>query len=129
MQCHQTAGAGGVNRHTGALEVEEPANPVRQNCIGDSGGFVLDSRLRIGIEYTQIVVVESADEHGRVRAQGISHGNTGILKGVEDILHDQPLLGIEGQQFILGDIEEGSIKIGRIFSEIMTSLYMKLDGV
>jgi hypothetical protein len=48
---------------------------------------------------------------------------------VEDILHDQPLLGIEGQQFILGDIEEGSIKIGRIFGEIMTTLYMKLDRV
>ena len=46
---------------------------------------------------------------------------------MEDILQDQPLLWIEGQQFILGDIEKGSIKIGRVFGEEMTTLYMKLD--
>lgn len=74
-------------------------------------------------------MIESANKHGRIRAQRISHGNPGILERVEDILHHQPLLRIDGQQFALGDIEERSIKIGRVFGEVMTSLYMKLDLV
>jgi len=74
-------------------------------------------------------VIESADEYGRVRAQGISQRNSGILKRMEDIFHDQPLLRIEGQEFILGDVEEGSIKIGWVFGEVMASLYVKLNLV
>lgn len=47
MQSHQTTGAGCINRHTRALEVKEPADPVRQNCIGSPGWLVFDSRLRV----------------------------------------------------------------------------------
>lgn len=127
MQGHQTAGAGCVNGHTRALEVKEPANSVRKDCIGHSGGLVLDGRLRVRIEYSQVVVIEPADKHRGVGSHRISHGNPGVLECMIHILHHQPLLWVERQELILGDVEEGPVEIGVILGEEMTSLYMELN--
>jgi hypothetical protein len=44
------------------------------------------------------------------------------------IFHDQPLLRIKSQEFILGDIEERSIEVGGVFREVVTSSDMKLGA-
>ena len=63
MQSHQAARTSRVNSHTGTLEVKEPANTVGQDCIGYACGLVFQSRFRIRVENSLVVVIESADEH------------------------------------------------------------------
>lgn len=74
-------------------------------------------------------MVESTDKHRGIGSNSVSHADSSVFKRMKHILHHQPLLRIKSQELILGDVEEGSIKVGGVFSEEMPSLYMKLDLV
>lgn len=74
-------------------------------------------------------MVESTDKHRGVGSKSVSHADSGVFKRMKHILHHQALLGIKSQELILGDVEEGPVEIGGVFSEEMPSLYMKLDPV
>lgn len=71
-------------------------------------------------------MVEAADKNGRIRSHGTLHGNASVFQSMINILQDQPLLRIQCQKFILGNVEERPVKESRIFSEEMPSLDMEL---
>jgi hypothetical protein len=71
-------------------------------------------------------MIEAADKNGRIGSQGTLHGNTSVFQGVIHILQDQPLLRIQGQKFILGNVEERRVEECRIFREEMPCLDVEL---
>jgi hypothetical protein len=55
-------------------------------------------------------MVEAADKNGGIGSQGTLHGNASVFQGVINILQDQSLLRIQGQEFILRDVEERPVE-------------------
>lgn len=76
-----------------------------------------------------VVVIEAADKHRSVGSHRISHGDSGVLESMIHIFHHQPLLWVECQELVLGDVEERPVEIGGILGEEMTSLDMELNDV
>lgn len=74
-------------------------------------------------------MIEPADINRSVRTYCIIHGDPGVLKRMIHIFQHQPLLRIERQKLVLGDVEERPIEIGGVFGEKMSSLYMELNNV
>lgn len=60
-------------------------------------------------------MVESTDKNRCVGANSTGQWNSCIFQGVVDIFQYQPLLRIQCQELILGDIEEGAIEVGGVF--------------
>lgn len=60
-------------------------------------------------------MVEPTDKHRRVGANSTGQWNACIFQGMINIFQYQPLLGVQCQELILGDVEEGPIEVGRVF--------------
>lgn len=60
-------------------------------------------------------MVESTDKDRCVGANSTGQRDACIFQGVINIFQYQPLLGVQCQELILGDIEEGPIEVGRVF--------------
>lgn len=71
-------------------------------------------------------MVEAADKNRGIGSKSTFQGNACIFQGVVDIFQYQPLLWIQCQELVLGDVEKGAIEVSGIFREIVSSLNMKL---
>lgn len=60
-------------------------------------------------------MVESTNKNRCVRANSTGQWNASIFQGMVDIFEYQPLLRIQCQELILGNIEEGAIEVGGVF--------------
>lgn len=71
-------------------------------------------------------MVEAANKDRGIGSQNAVHGHTSVFQGMINILKDQSLLGVQSQEFVLGDVEKWPVEECGIFRKEMASLDVEL---
>ncbi len=123
MQCHQRGRTGGIERHAGAVQIQQIGNAARRHAVRIAGcGPGVDAIPFLHL-VALVIVTGNADEHPGIAAGQTGRGNPGMFQRFPHGFQQQALLRVHARRFARRNAEEIGIEAIDILDEAAAAAY------